>query len=174
MSSHSSTGAASSIDYQYTNMPTGAKNFVLEHVRTRRAPRGCRQPGERGGRQGGAAPSSAETEPRLPPFAGCRGEGLRPPLPPAPPHPDQEIVESRWRMGNVKIDGGPGRRRAAPSSRLCRGPPRSSGRNFGGRGVFALRAQFSLRGENFTPRSRCQKMAKFWGKTAAGHVKKIF
>ena len=47
---------------------------------------------------------------------------------------DQEIVESRWRMGNVKIEGGAGRRRAAPSSRLCRGPPRSSGCNFGGRG----------------------------------------
>ena len=97
------------MDYQNTSMPTGAKKRVLDHVRTWRALRGCRQPGERG-------------------------------------------------------------------SRLCRGPPRSCENQTGGGGVgggLALRAQFSRRGENFTPRSRCQKMAKFWGKTAAGHVKKI-
>ena len=35
--------------------------------------------------QVGAAPSSAETEPRLPPFAGCRGGGAARPYRPAPP-----------------------------------------------------------------------------------------
>ena len=59
---------------------------------------------EAGGRAGRrrAAPRQS---PASRPLPGAGGEGLRPPLPPAPPHPDQEIVESRWRMGNVKIDG---------------------------------------------------------------------
>ena len=60
---------------------------------------------EAGGRAGRrrAAPRQS---PASRPLPGAGGEGLRPPLPPAPPHLDQEIVESRWRMGNVKIERG--------------------------------------------------------------------
>ena len=89
------TGDPSLIDYQCTIMTTGAHNFKPEVVHTRRAPRGCSQPGQRGGRQGGAAPSSAETEPRLPPFGGGAAPAPAPRTPRTPrtPYPDQEIVE---------------------------------------------------------------------------------
>ena len=53
---------------------------------------------------------------------GAGGEGLRPPLPPTTPHPDQEIVESRWLMGNVKIEG-PGTKRAGPTEEGPTGRP---------------------------------------------------
>ena len=103
-----SAGTPSSIDYQYTSMPTGAKKGSPDHVRTRRAPRGCRQPGEEAGGRAGRRRAAPRQSPASRPLPGAGGEGLRPPLPPAPPHLDQEIVESRWRMGNVKIERGGG------------------------------------------------------------------
>ena len=113
-----SAGTPSSIDYQYTSMPTGAKKGSPDHVRTRRALRGCRQPGEAAGGWAGRRRAAPRQRPASRPLPGAGGEGLRPPLPPGPPLLGQEIAESRWRKGNVKIEA-PGRGRAdtAPSSR---------------------------------------------------------
>ena len=65
---NSTDGAPSCIDYQSTTMPTGAHNFKRQLVHTRRAPRGCSQPGEEaGGRRGSVSapdpPSLADGAP---------------------------------------------------------------------------------------------------------------
>ena len=133
-----SAGTPSSIDYQYTSMPTGAKKGSPDHVRTRRAPRGCRQPGEEAGGRAGRRRAAPRQSPASRPLPGAGGEGLRPPLPPGPPLLGQEIAESRWRKGNVKIEGaGTGPRRHGP---ILPSNPRGS------------------QGENFTPREKSGRL----------------
>ena len=101
---------------------------------------------EAGGRAGRrrAAPRQS---PASRPLPGAGGEGLRPPLPPAPPHPDQEIVESRWRMGNVKIERGGRDGAEQPHRPVCAAvlPDPPGAILGGGVGVFALRALFTPR-----------------------------
>ena len=118
-------------------------------------PRGHAQQGwGEGGRQGGAAPSSAETEPRLPPFARCLPGGrgyARPPQTPLPGRRCSFIAYSRW-------------------WRHCE--------NRGGRHGAILPPVKSTHGEGGSPGakiSRHGRGAKKWlnfKKTAAGHVEK--
>ena len=107
-----------------------------------------------GGRQGGAAPSSAETGPRLPPFARCLPGGrgyARPPQTPLPGRRCSFIAYSRW-------------------WRHCE--------NRGGRHGAILPPVKSTHGEGGSPGakiSRHGRGAKKWlnfKKTAAGHVEK--
>ena len=65
---NSTDGASSCIDYQSTIMPTGAHNFKRKLVHTRRAPRGCSQPGEEaGGRRGSVSALLGAAPPCRPP-----------------------------------------------------------------------------------------------------------
>ena len=65
---NSTDGAPSCIDYQSTTMPTGAHNFKRQLVHTRRAPRGCSQPGEEaGGRRGSVSALLGAAPPCRPP-----------------------------------------------------------------------------------------------------------
>ena len=116
-----SAGTPSSIDYQYTSMPTGAKKGSPDHVRTRRALRGCRQPGEEAGGRAGRRRAAPRQGPASHPLPGAYR------LPGA--------IQSR--------------RREAPTRRH---PAARQIHTWGG-GL--------ARGENFTPWSRCQKMAEF-------------
>ena len=77
---NSTDGAPSCIDYQSTTMPTGAHNFKRQLVHTRRAPRGCSQPGEEaGGRRGSVS--------ALHPHPLCAPLPARPPDPSGAPPP---------------------------------------------------------------------------------------
>ena len=69
-----SAGTPSSIDYQYTSMPTGAKKGSPDHVRTRRAPRGCRQPGEEAGGRAGRRRAAPRQSPASRPLPGAGGD----------------------------------------------------------------------------------------------------
>ena len=74
-------GAPSCIAYTNTSMTMGAHTFKLEVVQARRAPRACRQPGQRGRRQGGAGTETCRggeiverSTPAAPPPIGRRGD----------------------------------------------------------------------------------------------------
>ena len=136
---NSTDGAPSCIDYQSTIMPTGAHNFKRQHVHTRRAPRGRSQPGEEAGGSAGRRRAAPRQGPASHPLPGAyRLPGAGPPLPGIESATSSQI-QSR----------GPTRRREAPTRRH---PAARQIHTWGG-GL--------ARGENFTPWSRCQKMAEF-------------
>ena len=102
-----SAGTPSSIDYQYTSMPTGAKKGSPDHVRTRRALRGCRQPGEEAGGRAGRRRAAPRQGPASHPLPGaCRGGGATP-VPPRPPSLADGAPSSHIHVGGgtVKIEG---------------------------------------------------------------------